>query len=395
MPFLHGIEIIEIDNGIRPIQTVASSLIGIVGTAPLADAAAFPLNTPVLVTGAIQAGLLGATGTLKDAYQQVYAERVNVAIVIRVEEGADAAATLANVVGDSTAQTGIWALLTGQAILGVSPMILVAPGFTSNAPGAVAANAAAVALISVAERLKAVAVIDGPNTTEAAALTDVALYGSDRVLYVDPAVRVHDSDAEAIVTRPASASMAGALSAVDADPSKGFWWSASNIVLNGIVGTARPVTFSQSDPNTESNRLNEAGITTIVNRTGWRAWGVRTLSEDPNWAFLSVRRTADMVYRSIEEAMLWAMDRPFSEQLLRDIRDSVKAYLDTLQARGAILGGDCWLDPELNTEATLKAGQVYIDFDIEPPAPLERLSIRAHRNGAYYDELIAAVAASN
>ena len=93
--------------------------------------------------------------------------------------------------------------------------------------------------------------------------------------------------------------------------------------------------------------------------------------------------------------MLWAMDRPFSEQLLRDIRDSVQDYLETLRMRGAILGGDCWLDPELNTEATLKAGQVYINFDIEPPAPLERLSFRAHRNGSYYDELVSAVAATN
>ena len=92
--------------------------------------------------------------------------------------------------------------------------------------------------------------------------------------------------------------------------------------------------------------------------------------------------------------MLWAMDRPFSEQLLRDIRDSVKSYLSTLEQRGAILGGDCWLDPELNTEATMKAGQLYLDFDIEPPAPLERLTFRAFRNGSYYDELVAAVGAA-
>ncbi len=395
MPFLHGIEIIEIDNGIRPIQTVASSVIGIVGTAPLADAAAFPLNMPVLIAGPRQAATLGATGTLLDAYQQIYAEGVNIAVVVRVEEGADAAGTLANVVGSAVSQTGIHALVTAESIIGVTPMILCAPGFTSNvAPFNVAAPGAT-ALISVATRMKAVAIIDGPNTNEANALTDVANYGSDRVLYVDPAVRVWNEAAEAIVTRPASASFAGALSAVDADPSKGFWWSPSNMVLKGIVGTARPIGFAIGAEDTESNRLNEAGIATIVNRNGFRSWGNRTLGIDPNWAFLSVRRTADMVYRSIEEALLWAMDRPFSEQLLRDIRDSVKSYLETLENRGAILGGDCWLDPELNTEATLKAGQVYIDFDIEPPAPLERLSIRAHRNGSYYEELVAAVAATN
>lgn len=48
--FLHGVEVVQIDTGVRPIQTVRSSVIGIVGTAPDADATAFPLNTPVLVT---------------------------------------------------------------------------------------------------------------------------------------------------------------------------------------------------------------------------------------------------------------------------------------------------------------------------------------------------------
>ena len=100
-----------------------------------------------------------------------------------------------------------------------------------------------------------------------------------------------------------------------------------------------------------------------------------------------------MVYESVEAAQLWAMDRPFSAQLIQDIRDSVQEYLNTLTARGAILGGKVWLDPELNTEATLKAGQLYLDFDIEPPAPLERLSFRAHREGAYYTELVTSVTA--
>lgn len=43
--FLHGVEVLEIDSGSRVIQTVKSSVIGIVGTAPNADPGAFPLNT--------------------------------------------------------------------------------------------------------------------------------------------------------------------------------------------------------------------------------------------------------------------------------------------------------------------------------------------------------------
>ena len=49
--FLHGVEAIQLNDGIRPIRTVRTSVIGVIGTAPNADASIFPLNTPVLVLG--------------------------------------------------------------------------------------------------------------------------------------------------------------------------------------------------------------------------------------------------------------------------------------------------------------------------------------------------------
>jgi phage tail sheath protein FI len=50
--FLHGVEVVEIDSGPRPIQTVRSSVIGLIGTAPEAEEARFPYHTPVLIAGA-------------------------------------------------------------------------------------------------------------------------------------------------------------------------------------------------------------------------------------------------------------------------------------------------------------------------------------------------------
>ncbi|MCB1397251.1 MAG: phage tail sheath subtilisin-like domain-containing protein [Rhodobacteraceae bacterium] len=387
--FLHGVETKEIDDGIRSIRTVTSSVIGLVGTAPDADAALFPLNTPVLVTGPRAAAGLGAPGTLTDAYSAVYGQGVNIAVVVRVDEGQDDAATLANLVGDATLQTGCYALMLAGSLTGQTPRILAAPGFTAIGEPATA-NPAISALTAVATRLRGIVVADGPNTTEADAIAMRANHGSDRLFIVDPAVRVFDTVTSQMVTRPASGYVAGVISKRDRE--KGFWWSPSNQVLTGIGGTTRPIAFQINSPDTEANRLNEAEIATIVRKDGFRLWGNRSTATDPLWAFLSVRRTADMIYESIEQAHLWAMDRPFSEQLLRDIRDSVQAYLNTLIARGALLGGRVWLDPELNSEATLKAGQLYLNFDIEPPAPLERLTFMAYRNGEYYEELVGAVA---
>lgn len=388
--FLHGIETVEIDDGIRPISTVRSSIIGIVGTAPDADAVVFPVNVPVLVTGPRMAAGFGVTGTLKDAYGAVYAQGISTMVVVRVAEGADEAETLANVVGDETLQTGCWALLTAKNVTGQAPRILAAPGY--SIPSEVGtASAVVMALLSIAERMRAVVIADGPNTTEAEAISYAGNFGSERLYLVDPAVTVYDSDDAGYVTRPASGYAAGALSYMD--NTKGFWWSPSNQILQGVVGTARPITFAISSTETEANRLNEQAVATIIREDGWRLWGNRTLSSDALWVFLPVRRTADMIYESIEQGMLWAMDRPFSQQLLLDLRDSVQSYLNELKVRGAILGGAVWLDPELNTESTLKAGKLYLDFDIEPPAPLEHLTFRAHREGSYYEELVSSVAA--
>ena len=71
--FLHGVEVVEIDNGPRPIRTVRSSVIGLVGTAPGADEHSFPLNTPVLIAGSrLEAAKLGTTGTLPMAIDGIF-----------------------------------------------------------------------------------------------------------------------------------------------------------------------------------------------------------------------------------------------------------------------------------------------------------------------------------
>ncbi len=387
--FLHGIEVLEIVDGTRPIQTVKSSVIGIVGTAPGADAVACPTNQPVLITGSPrQAAGLGASGTLKAAMDGVFDQCGAMVVVVRVEEGADADATRSNVIGDATAMTGVHAFLGCQSEVKVTPRILAAPGFTGDRPDA-AANPVVAELQGIAEKLRAVVVADGPNGTDAEAIAYREDWGSDRIYIVDPQVKVWDTVAAAVVLQPASARVAGKLAWMDNN--RGFWWSPSNQVLNGIVGTARPVQFNLSDPNTAANLLNENEVATIVHRDGYRLWGNRTTSADPQWAFLSVRRTADMIYESIEEAFLWAMDRPLSANLVLDIQESVNAYLRHLAVQGAVLGGTCWLDEELNSKESLMAGKLYLDFDIEPPAPLERLTFRAHRENGYYEELVSRV----
>ena len=248
-------------------------------------------------------------------------------------------------------------------------------------------NPVAAAFAGVADRLRGVAVLDAPGTSFDAARMAAGDLDSARLYMVEPGVLRSGEDGGAVAA-PASAYVAGSIARRDAED--GFWWSPSNQTLNGVVGLGRLIDFGLSDPNTEAQLLNEKKVAAVIRHNGFRLWGNRTLSSDPKWAFLSVRRTADLIYDAIERAHLWAMDRPFSPQLLDDITNSVAAYLRELKALGAILDGQVWLDPELNSKEVLESGQLYVNFDIEPPAPLERLTFRAFRNNGYYEELIGA-----
>jgi phage tail sheath protein FI len=228
-----------------------------------------------------------------------------------------------------------------------------------------------------------VIIADGPNTNDADAISYREDWGSARVYVVDPHVKVMKGGA--VVTEPVSARVAGMIARIDND--RGFWWSPSNNTVNGIIGTHRPVDFQLGDPNARANYLNEREVTTIIHEDGYRLWGNRTCSSDPKWAFLSVRRTADMINESLMLAHLWAVDRAITKTYVEDVMEGVNAYLRHLKAQGAILGGQCWVDPELNTPQAITQGKIYFDFDFTPPYPAEHVIFRSHLVDDYIEEI--------
>ena len=388
--FLHGVEVIEAATGPRPIRTVRSSVIGIVGTAPAADADEFPINTPVLIAGSrAQAALLGTTGTLPGALEGILDQIGAVVIVVRVTAGSDEAATLTNIIGGVNSGTGnyegVQALLGAESVTGFAPKILCAPGWTHQRPGSPAgANPVVAELVGIAEQLRAVVIADGPNTTDAAAITSAGDSGSARVYLVDPWVRVFRGGA--VVAEPASARVAGLIAKVDND--LGFWWSPSNREINGIVGTARPVDFKLGDANSRANLLNEQNVATIIRQDGFRLWGNRTLSSDPKFAFLSVRRTADMLNESLQRAHLWAVDRNITRTYLEDVTQGVNDFIARLVAQGALLGGRCFPSPGLNTPANIADGKVFFDFEFTPPYPAEHITFRSKLVNDFIEEIL-------
>ena len=382
--FLHGVEVVEIDTGTRPIRTVRSSVIGLVGTAPNADADKFPLNKPVLIAGKrSDAAGLGDAGTLMPAIDDIFDQAGAIVVVVRVEEGIDDAATLSNVIGGTDAITdlpeGLQVLLTAESELGVAPRILVVPEFSQE-------QAVVADLISIATKLRAVIIADGPNSNDADAIAYRDNFGSDRIYLVDPWVKVWDTVTSTEIIRPASARVAGVIAKSDAE--RGFWHSPSNRLIDGILGTARPIDFTLGDATSRANILNENEVTTIIQRDGYRLWGNRTLSADPKWAFLKRRRIADMINESIMQAHFWAVDRNADRTYFEDVIEGVNAYGRRMITVGALVGFKCWADPDLNTPEALEAGQVYFDYDWVETPTAEHITFRSMINNGYLSEVL-------
>lgn len=297
----------------------------------------------------------------------------------------DSAVVAADIVGgvsaDTGAYSGVSALLAAQSALGFTPKILIAPGYSDT-------QSVADALISVADRLRAVTAIEGPSTTDAAATSYRGNFGSRRAYLVDPDVQVADPDGgDDPVSAPNSAYVAGVIARSDAE--RGFWWSPSNRLIRGIVGTARPIDFALGDKNARANLLNENEVATIIRERGYRLWGNRTCSSDAKWAFLSVVRTADILNESLLRSHLWAVDRNISKTYFEDVANGVNAYIRELVGLGALLGGECYPTPELNTAETLAAGRVYFDIVFTPPPPAERVTFRSRLTNDYLETLLA------
>ena len=393
--FLHGIQNVTVDGGSRPITTVRSSTIGIIGSAPEADPLIFPLNKPVLIAGSrLEAAKLGETGTLPQAIDSIFDQVGAVLVVVRIEEGETAAATLANVLGGVDANTGTYegvhAFLAAENIVGFVPKILIAPGYTHTRTAAVGqtpatSNLVVAELNGIAERLKAVIIADGPNTNDADAIAYSKDFGSKRVFLVDP--KVLKTVDGATTSEWSSACVAGLIA--KSDNERGWWWSPSNQEINGIIGTSRAIDFAMGDASCRANLLNENNVATIIRQNGYRLWGNRTLSSDKKWAFLCVVRTADMIDESLKAAHLWAVDRGITKTYVSDVIEGVNAYLRYLTNIGAILGGSCWADPDLNSADQIAQGKVYFDFDFTPVYPAEHVIFRSHLVNDYIKEIFS------
>lgn len=320
----------------------------------------FPIDTPVLVTSPY--GIddkLGADTYLGKALEAIYKQAGAVVVVVRTED----------VAGDATDLTGVYALKRAQSVVGYTPRIVIAEG--ADTETTIDDVKAAVS------SLRAVAIVGLDVASATAATTWVTDNANERTYALWPFINGGEDPAPFI---------AGVIAKSDND--RGFWWSPSNQEVFGIESLDYPVDFQLGDTTSLANILNEGNVATFIRQGGFRLWGNRTGSIDPKWAFLSVRRTADIINDSILRAHLWAVDRNITKTYFEDVTESVNAYLRSLENQGAILGGQCWPDPDLNSPDQLALGKVYFNFDFTAPYPAEHITFRSALVNDYLVDLV-------
>ena len=119
------------------------------------------------------------------------------------------------------------------------------------------------------------------------------------------------------------------------DLERGVHKAPANEAVRGALRFEFEINFAQQEV------LNPLGVNCLryLPGRGYRVWGARTVSSDPEWKYVNVRRYFNYVERSIDQGTQWAVFESNGERLWANIRDTISSFLYNEWASGALLGG--------------------------------------------------------
>jgi phage tail sheath protein FI len=157
------------------------------------------------------------------------------------------------------------------------------------------------------------------------------------------------------------------------DDTRGVHKAPANEVVRGAIALQTNITKAEHD------LLNPVGINCVRSfpGRGVRVWGARTLSSDPAWRYLNVRRLFNYLEESILVGTQWVVFEPNDAALWARIRRTISAFLVNEWRKGALFGltpdeafyVKC--DSETNPAEGIDAGQVLCQIGVAPVKPAE------------------------
>jgi uncharacterized protein len=300
--------------------------------------------------------------------------------VLKANQGATLPAVKANdFAGDSAARTGVQGLEVAEDVT----MICCPDLMSAYQAGSIdrdGVKAVQLAMIAHCERMgDRIAVLDAlPDLSP----QEVSRWRSEETNYDSkyaalyyPWIKVAGADGQPKAIPP-SGHMAGIYARSDNE--RGVHKAPANEVIRGVLETATQVTKGEQDI------LNPMGVNCIRSFTGRgvRIWGARTLSSDPAWRYLNVRRLFNYIEKSLERGLQWVVFEPNDPNLWARVRRDVSAFLTGTWRDGMLFGltpdqaffVKC--DEELNPQDVRDRGQLFIDIGLAPVKPAEFVIFR-------------------
>lgn len=183
-----------------------------------------------------------------------------------------------------------------------------------------------------------------------------------------------------LVSLPPSAIAAGILARQER--AFGVPHGPANVIAVG------PVALLQAPGPDAAGALHQEGINLFaLERDGVRLGAARTLSRDPRWRQLSVRRLMTLLGTALRRQMQWTVFEPNAAWLRDELQRMIELYLGGLHSAGALRGRTAEeaffvrCDAALNPPATAGAGALVCQVGVAPAEPLEFIVLRLVREG--------------
>jgi uncharacterized protein len=245
--------------------------------------------------------------------------------------------------------------------------------------------AAADRLIGHAERLRyRIAVVDGRQNSS---MTEIRRFRGQfdskyAALYhpwieiLDPTQRAAQGAPPRRLLLPPSGFVCGIYARSDIQ--RGVHKAPANEVVLGLTRFEININKSRQDV------LNPGGINALrfFEGRGNRVWGARTLSSDPEWKYVNVRRLFIFMEHSIDKSTQWAVFEPNNDRLWRNIRQTIEDFLLTLWSEGALIGEKpekayfVHCDRTTMTQNDLDNGRLIALIGVAPTKPAEFVIFR-------------------
>ena len=286
----------------------------------------------------------------------------------------------ADFIGDGAARTGLGGLEAYDEVT----MVVVPDAMSAYEAGMIdleQLKAVQLGIITHCELMgNRVAILDPPKGYNAQLIKDWRMekagYDSKQATLYWPWIKVSDPLSGKNIFVPPSGHVAGVWA--NTDNTRGVHKAPANEVIRGAVDVELKITGG------EQGLLNPEGINCIraFAGRGIRIWGARTLSSDPAWKYINVRRLFNYIESSIKGATDWAVFEPNDQALWAKLRRTIAAFLVMEWRKGALFGmtpAEAFYvkcDDENNPAEGLDLGQVVVDVGVAPVKPAEFVIFR-------------------